>query len=121
MTSIKALNWALAAPVSTKPRAASNGSPVKSASRKLAPYLASVAADPCAYCDGPATVIDHIVPQRHGGENDWTNYTPACVRCNSRKSTTSLLAYLLWESYDDLWREIDRIKEFSRVVRSVGT
>ena len=101
------------------------GSPVKEARRNgqhaLADFLAVVAADPCAYCGGPATVIDHITAQRHGGEDHWSNYTAACVRCNSRKRTSSLLSYLLWERYDDLWSSVADIQQFSRVVRSVGT
>jgi len=37
----------------------------------------------CAYCDGPATEIDHIVPQNHGGTHEDNNLVAACSICNS--------------------------------------
>ncbi|THI97926.1 HNH endonuclease [Nocardioides sp.] len=39
----------------------------------------------CAYCDGRATTVDHIVPQSRGGSWSWLNTVAACERCNSRK------------------------------------
>ena len=34
---------------------------------------------------GNPLTIDHEVPRRWGGSNDWDNLTVLCRRCNSRK------------------------------------
>lgn len=39
--------------------------------------------------------LDHIEPIKDGGVNDWTNLTVACKRCNRRKSSRSLLVWML--------------------------
>ena len=39
----------------------------------------------CAYCDGPASTIDHVLPRSRGGGNTWLNTVAACGRCNQRK------------------------------------
>jgi 5-methylcytosine-specific restriction endonuclease McrA len=39
----------------------------------------------CAYCDGPATTIDHVLPRSRGGRNTWENTVAACDTCNRRK------------------------------------
>ncbi|GAB3176738.1 5-methylcytosine-specific restriction endonuclease McrA [Micromonospora palomenae] len=39
----------------------------------------------CAYCGGPASTIDHILPRSRGGRNTWKNTTAACYACNQRK------------------------------------
>jgi len=39
----------------------------------------------CAYCGGPASTIDHVLPRSRGGGNEWTNTVAACGRCNNRK------------------------------------
>lgn len=42
----------------------------------------------CAYCGtAPATSIDHFVPLKSGGLDDFANIAPACRRCNSRKGS----------------------------------
>lgn len=51
--------------------------------------------DPCAYCGGPGTEIDHITPVSSGGENEWWNFTAACGRCNRSKNARPLLTFLL--------------------------
>lgn len=57
--------------------------------------------DPCAYCGGESTTIDHIVPARGtqrpglGGLHSWTNYTGACERCNWSKADVPLIDWLL--------------------------
>lgn len=57
--------------------------------------------DPCSYCGGPATTLDHIVP---GGDNDHTNLAPACARCNSSKGKRPLLMALL--GFNGYWLEV---------------
>lgn len=49
----------------------------------------------CAYCDKPATTIDHVIPRCKGGENSWENLVAACFPCNSRKADKTL-AQLGW-------------------------
>lgn len=39
----------------------------------------------CAFCSGPATTVDHIVPRSKGGESSWLNTISACKRCNEKK------------------------------------
>ncbi|MCW3839209.1 HNH endonuclease [Micromonospora yasonensis] len=39
----------------------------------------------CAYCDAPASTVDHILPRSRGGRNTWKNTTAACYDCNQRK------------------------------------
>ena len=39
----------------------------------------------CAYCGGPATTIDHVLPRSRGGRNTWLNTVAACGGCNQRK------------------------------------
>jgi 5-methylcytosine-specific restriction endonuclease McrA len=40
----------------------------------------------CAYCDGPAETVDHVVPLVRGGTNHEGNLAPCCKRCNSSKA-----------------------------------
>jgi 5-methylcytosine-specific restriction endonuclease McrA len=39
----------------------------------------------CAYCGGPASTVDHVLPRSRGGGNTWLNTVAACGRCNQRK------------------------------------
>ncbi|RKY98718.1 MAG: HNH endonuclease [Candidatus Hydrothermota bacterium] len=41
----------------------------------------------CQYCgtrEGPMTV-DHVIPKRLGGRDEWANLVCACFRCNNKK------------------------------------
>jgi 5-methylcytosine-specific restriction endonuclease McrA len=64
-------------------------------------YKEAVKADPCSYCGVTGKKKkqvrgrDHIVPRSKGGKDTWENRTAACSRCDSRKSSTPLLFYLL--------------------------
>lgn len=61
-------------------------------------WQAVIRSDPCAYCGDPhADTFDHIVALERGGEDDWTNLTAACRRCNASKRTRPLLLMLLGE------------------------
>lgn len=60
-------------------------------------YVESMLRDPCAYCGEPSVCADHIVPRQADGDDDWTNFTGACKRCNSRKTFTPLLLFLGWD------------------------
>jgi 5-methylcytosine-specific restriction endonuclease McrA len=70
-------------------------------------YVGALLADPCTYCGGEATELDHIVAATTGGDNDWSNLTPVCRRCNPQKRELDLLRYLLARP---LFVEMDRLK-----------
>lgn len=40
----------------------------------------------CAYCDGPADTVDHIVPVSAGGPSTYGNQVAACKSCNGFKA-----------------------------------
>ncbi|MDO5052175.1 MAG: HNH endonuclease [Pseudoclavibacter sp.] len=44
----------------------------------------------CAYCGGPGTTVDHIVPRSLGGDDSWLNTVAACRACNGRKADATL-------------------------------
>lgn len=50
----------------------------------------------CAYCEGRAETVDHVVPRSRAGAHDWANVVAACRRCNHQKSDR-LLGELGWE------------------------
>jgi 5-methylcytosine-specific restriction protein A len=37
-------------------------------------------------CNRPATDVDHIVPKRHGGTDQWENLQALCHSCHSKKT-----------------------------------
>lgn len=41
----------------------------------------------CAYCDQPASALDHVIPVVHGGGTEEFNVVPACKSCNSSKGS----------------------------------
>lgn len=51
--------------------------------------------DPCGFCGGPSSDVEHIIPIARGGDSSWENLAPACSPCNAQKATKSLLEYLL--------------------------
>ncbi len=50
----------------------------------------------CAYCDSPASTVDHVVPLVRGGTNFEGNLTPACRSCNSRKGWAHDRRVAIW-------------------------
>jgi 5-methylcytosine-specific restriction endonuclease McrA len=44
----------------------------------------------CAYCDAPATALDHVTPIALGGADAEWNLVPACTPCNSSKGAKTL-------------------------------
>src|SRR6478736_7036060 len=62
----------------------------------------------CAYCQGPADTVDHLLPQSRGGTNSWKNTVAACTRCNNRKANrtpTEAGMSLAWKPSVPTWRE----------------
>lgn len=49
----------------------------------------------CAYCDGAADTIDHVVPRSRGGTHSWENCVASCTRCNHKKADR-LISELGW-------------------------
>ena len=49
----------------------------------------------CAYCQGRADTVDHVVPRSRGGGHAWENCVACCARCNARKADR-LLDELGW-------------------------
>lgn len=39
----------------------------------------------CAYCDGAASTVDHVIPRSRGGADSWENLVACCLRCNNSK------------------------------------
>lgn len=44
----------------------------------------------CAYCNGIATHLDHVIPLSKGGADAEQNMVPACARCNLSKGAKTL-------------------------------
>lgn len=64
----------------------------------LAQYKKRLRGDLCAFCGEYSDVkmtIDHVVPLSKGGPNTVDNITAACSPCNSSKSNTDLLTFML--------------------------
>ena len=61
----------------------------------LGAYRRAVLRDPCSYCGGKADTADHILPKSFVRDNSWSNLTAACRSCNTVKSNTTLLSFLL--------------------------
>lgn len=40
----------------------------------------------CAYCEGPADTVDHIVPQSRSGASTFGNQVASCLACNQTKA-----------------------------------
>jgi 5-methylcytosine-specific restriction endonuclease McrA len=50
----------------------------------------------CAYCQGHADTVDHVIPRSRGGRHEWVNVVAACKRDNLQKGNR-LLHELGWE------------------------
>ena len=42
----------------------------------------------CAYCNGLADQVDHVIPKRHGGSDLPSNLVASCASCNGLKGTS---------------------------------
>lgn len=76
----------------TARRHARRAVPMDAAARE---YTRMIINDPCSYCAQDGGTLDHITAITKGGDNDWRNLTGACMSCNSRKRTKSLLRFML--------------------------
>jgi len=49
----------------------------------------------CAYCQQPATTVDHVIPIKAGGDPvNHENLVACCVSCNSKKGSRSEGSFL---------------------------
>lgn len=41
----------------------------------------------CQYCGikGAPLTIDHVIPKKRGGDNNWENLVTSCIECNNKK------------------------------------
>lgn len=70
----------------------------------------------CAYCDGDATEVDHMMPASRGGPNDPANLAPACRECNYEKSDFTIAEWADWRIHHGLSWPVNRIKDVADVV-----
>lgn len=56
-------------------------------------YIERLLRQPCAYCGGSATEIDHVIPIVRGGTHSIGNIVSACQTCNQHKSTRLLIEW----------------------------
>jgi 5-methylcytosine-specific restriction endonuclease McrA len=63
----------------------------------------------CAYCEEPATSLDHIVPRFKSGSSKRSNLIPACRRCNSGKASEPVES---WYKQQDFFNQarMEKIK-----------
>ncbi|MGW1840355.1 HNH endonuclease [Streptomyces sp. NPDC002067] len=54
----------------------------------------------CAYCDGPAEELDHVIPLARGGPDAPSNVVAACRSCNASKYTHTLACWAITEGSD---------------------
>lgn len=60
----------------------------------------------CAYCNKPATTVDHVLPRSKGGETTWLNTVAACLKCNRKKAARTIEESgmkLLLTPYEPSW------------------
>lgn len=48
----------------------------------------------CAYCAGPATTADHVLPRSRGGRTVRSNLLPACSTCNTSKGDRTVVEWV---------------------------
>ena len=44
----------------------------------------------CAYCNSPATSLDHVIPKYRSGSSNRNNLVPACRSCNHHKGSMDM-------------------------------
>lgn len=51
----------------------------------------------CAYCDSPATTLDHVIPLSRTGNHGIGNLVPACGPCNFSKKDRTIMEWRIWK------------------------
>ena len=65
----------------------------------------------CAYCEEPATSLDHVIPRFRSGSSNRNNLVPCCRRCNANKASTPVQQ---WFSQQEFFSQakMDRINSW---------
>jgi len=50
---------------------------------------------PCSYCGLGAESIDHVIPLSRGGQHSIGNIVGACIPCNQRKGTKTVMEWIM--------------------------
>jgi hypothetical protein len=67
-------------------------------------YRAAVRRDPCVWCMNQPTeqgsgnrsgTIEHVLPKSLGGKNGHDNIAHACASCNSKRSSTGIVQFMI--------------------------
>jgi|TARA_B100000073_G_C23691741_1_gene556750 5-methylcytosine-specific restriction endonuclease McrA len=74
----------------------------------------------CAYCESPATSLDHVIPRFKSGPSNRNNLVPCCRKCNANKASQVMQEwYEQQESYTPeryqaivLWTEQEAIEHW---------
>lgn len=93
------------------------------------PLVAPRAAHHCEYCRAPEAVfnlafeVEHIIPRRHGGADESSNWALACRSCNLHKSDhteasdpATRAAVKLFHPRTDRWAEHFRVEVDTAVI-----
>ena len=67
----------------------------------------------CAYCEAPATSLDHVIPKYRSGSSNRNNLIPACRRCNANKGSTPMEEWYLSQDFFTQQR-LDTINEWTK-------
>jgi 5-methylcytosine-specific restriction endonuclease McrA len=91
------------------------------------PFWAEIGIDPnvCWYCDKPAKHVDHVWPQKLGGEDISENLVPACAWCNVSKNAKpprewmSTRPLVVRDNFDAVMRYADAMAQASFNARAI--
>jgi len=84
----------------------------------------------CWYCGGEYHCMDHVVPQKRGGDNSPFNLVPSCGRCNlikrdycsacAREKLTLPLAHRVGKEQREFFRSIGvDLSKYDELIQSV--
>lgn len=62
--------------------------------RRIRDRAVAAAGGRCAYCDGPASTGDHVLPRSRGGLTEQRNTVCCCSGCNTSKGDRTLAEWI---------------------------
>lgn len=64
----------------------------------------------CVYCrKNPSNSVDHFVPLKLGGQDDYRNIVPACMKCNSTKRENEPRSWVIQNYGEERLNQVTRI------------